>query len=384
MTPAARLNAAIAILDRILSGAPAEQALTSWARGNRFAGSGDRAAIRDHVFDCLRCQRSFAHRGGDATGRGLVLGLLRNQGVDPASLFTGDGHAPAPMSEGERNFNAGPRPDAVALDCPDWLYPALQTSLGTDCAPVLRLLQQRAPVFLRVNLARTTPPHAIAALRADNIAAEPHPLADTALLVTDNARQIRNSRAYAEGLVELQDAASQAVIAALPDLRGMRVLDYCAGGGGKSLALAARGAKVTAHDANPARMQDIAPRAARAGVAIATTKTPQGKFDLVLTDVPCSGSGSWRRAPAGKWALTEESLSALLVAQAEILDRAAMLVRPDGWLAYVTCSLLKAENADQVDAFVQRNPQFDPQNTLRLTPLDGGDGFFLATIKRKG
>jgi 16S rRNA (cytosine967-C5)-methyltransferase len=383
MTPAARLNAAITILDRIQSGIPAEQALTGWARGNRFAGSSDRAAIRDHVFDCLRCLRSFAHIGGAATGRGLVLGLLRTQGVDPETLFTGDGHAPDPLSDAERTHTPAPMPDAVALDCPDWLYPALQSGLGPDCAPILRLLQQRAPVFLRVNMAKVTPAQAIAALAADRITAEPHTLADTALVVTQNARQIRNSRAYADGLVELQDAASQAVIAALPDLRGLRVLDYCAGGGGKALALAARGAQVTAHDANPARMQDIAPRAARAGVKIAITK-PEGAYDLVLTDVPCSGSGSWRRAPAGKWALTPENLSALLATQAQILDRAAGFVRPGGWLAYATCSLLDAENTDQTRAFVARNPKFSTATTLRLTPLDGGDGFFFGLMQHSG
>jgi len=383
MTPAARLNAAIAILDRILSGAPAEQALTSWARGNRFAGSGDRAGIRDHVFDCLRCQRSFAHLGGGATGRGLVLGLLRNQGIDPAGVFTGDGHAPSPLTTGERNFVAGPMPDPVALDCPDWLYPALQTSLGTDCAPVLHLLQQRAPVFLRVNLAKTTLEQATTALAQEKITVQPHPLAATALIVTENARQVRNSRAFADGLVELQDVASQAVIAALPDLRGLKVLDYCAGGGGKSLAMAARGAQVTAHDANPARMQDIQPRAARAGATIVTRK-PSGKFDLVLTDVPCSGSGSWRRAPAGKWSLTPENLSALLITQTEILEQAAEHVRIGGWLAYATCSLLDAENTQQIHAFLSRRPQFESAKFLRLTPIDGGDGFFLGLMTHKG
>jgi 16S rRNA (cytosine967-C5)-methyltransferase len=383
MTPAARLNAAITILDRIVAGMPAEQALTSWARGNRFAGSGDRAAIRDHVFDCLRCQRSYAHLGGSATGRGLILGLLRTEGIDPASVFTGEGHAPAPLSGDERDFNASAMADPVALDCPDWLFPDLQASLGPACAPVLRLLQQRAPVFLRVNVARVTPAQAIEALAQDKIAAQPHPLSDTALLVTENARQIRNSRAYTGGLVELQDAASQAIIAALPDLRDLDVLDYCAGGGGKALALAARGARVTAHDANQARMLDIAPRAARAGVTIATN-APMGAYDLVLTDVPCSGSGSWRRSPAGKWSLTQDSLTALRRVQADILDRASLLVRPNGWLAYATCSLLDAENTDQITAFLHRGSPFRLQETLRLTPLDGGDGFYLALMRHSG
>jgi 16S rRNA (cytosine967-C5)-methyltransferase len=381
MTPAARLAAAIIILDRILSGSPLEQALTGWARGNRFAGSGDRAAIRDHVFDVQRMQRSCGHLGGGSDGRALVLGLLRAQGVDPDTIFTGDGHAPAPLTLTERAYIPPPMPDPVALDCPDWLWPAMQSSLGPDCAPVLRLLQTRAPVFLRVNLGRADLARAVAVLASDGIGAQPHPLAPTALEVTENARQIRNSRAYLDGLVELQDAASQAIITALPPLRGLRVLDYCAGGGGKALALAALGAQVTAHDANPARMQDIGPRAARAGVRIATATQPKGAFDLVLTDAPCSGSGSWRRAPAGKWLLTESGLSDLLVLQAKILDKAAKHVRAGGILAYATCSLLQAENDTQIELFLTRNNRFAHVSRHKFTPLDGGDGFFLCVMR---
>jgi 16S rRNA (cytosine967-C5)-methyltransferase len=173
------------------------------------------------------------------------------------------------------------------------------------------------------------------------------------------------------------------VIAALPEMDGLRVLDYCAGGGGKALALAARGARVTAHDINPARMQDIRPRAARAGVQIATTDQPSGQFDLVLIDVPCSGSGSWRRAPQGKWLLDPAGLAQLQRVQAEILDRATQFVGPNGWLAYATCSLLDVENDEQVTSFLSRNQKFEQVHRLRLTPLDGADGFFLSLLKRK-
>ena len=381
MTPAARLNAAIAILDRIQSGGAVEQVLTTWARGNRFAGSGDRAAVRDHVFDVLRCLRSCAHLGGGQDGRALVLGLLRGQGVDPEQYFTGIAHAPSALTDQERAYEAPPMPDAVALDCPDWIWPAMQASLGDQCAPVLRLLQTRAPVFLRVNLARGGLAQVLGMLAAEGIAAQPHPLAPTALEVTQNARQIRNSRAYLDGLVELQDAASQAVVSALPALAGLRVLDYCAGGGGKALAMAALGARVTAHDANPARMQDIAPRAARAGLRIATTARPEGAFDLVLADAPCSGSGSWRRAPAGKWLLTESGLAAVCQTQAQILEAAGALVRPGGYLAYATCSLLDAENDQQIARFLSARPRFAQIARHRFTPLDGGDGFFLSVMR---
>ena len=229
MTPAARLTAAIEVLDRILAGAPAEQALTNWGRTSRFAGSGDRHAVRDLVYDALRCKRSFAALGGAETGRGLILGGLRAQDADIASLFTGEGHAPAQLTEADAaQVPAG----FAALDCPDWLGPQLQASLGADFEPVMRALQHRAPVFLRVNLRKTSLAAAQAALRQDGIKTVAHDLSKTALQVTDNARKIQNSTAYLSGLVELQDAASQAVTDLVPVRDGQRVLDYCSGGGG--------------------------------------------------------------------------------------------------------------------------------------------------------
>lgn len=381
MTPAARLQSAIDILDTILAGKPAEQALTNWARGNRFAGSKDRAAIRDHVFDCLRCKRSFAHLGGKPDGRGLVLGMLRDAGSDPADVFTGEGYGPPALTNTDAPTMA-PMPRPVALDCPDWLLPMLERSLGPDTDAVLLALRQRANVFLRVNIAQTDPPTAAQLLAADGIETQPGPLATTALQVTAGARKIRQSRAFQAGLVELQDAASQAVIAALPALAGAQVLDFCAGGGGKALALAARGAHVTAHDANPGRMADIPARAARANADIIVQSQPKGLFDLVLTDVPCSGSGAWRRAPEGKWSLTAAELTRLQSLQADIMTRAWHHVRPGGCLAYTTCSLLDVENEDRVNAFVAATPKARLQDSRSYTPRDGGDGFFRALIHK--
>ncbi|WP_071798582.1 RsmB/NOP family class I SAM-dependent RNA methyltransferase [Natronohydrobacter thiooxidans] len=382
MTPAARHQAAIEILDRILGGAPAEQALTGWARGARYAGAKDRAAIRDLVFDVLRCKRSCAHLGGSMTGRGLILGLLRSAGQEAGAIFTGQTHAPPPLTAEEAAYQPPPLPEPVALDCPDWLMPAFTASLGDDHVAVLQALRQRAPVFLRVNLARIGRDAAMARLAEEGIATRPHPLAPSALEVIGNARGVQRSGAYAEGLVELQDAASQAVIADLPALEGLRVLDYCAGGGGKSLAMAALGAQVTAHDANPARMRDLPARAARAGVTVPMLAAPAGQFDLVLCDVPCSGSGSWRRAPGGKWGLTPERLAQLRQIQRAILDQVAPRVRPGGWLAYVTCSLFALENQAQIADFAARHAEFSLQSSRSLTPLEGGDGFYLALLRR--
>lgn len=380
MTPGARLSAAIAVLDRVLAGEPAEKALTNWGRASRFAGSGDRAAVRDVVYDALRRRRSAAVLGGGLTGRGLVLGLVRAAGQE--ALFSGDGHAPAPPEPADE----GREPSAEErLDVPDWLVPELRDSLGAAFERVAEALRSRAPVFLRVNLGKTDLQGAVAALAAEGIVARPHPLAATALDVVENARKVGASEAYRSGLVELQDAASQAVVEALPLGDGMAVLDHCAGGGGKTLAMAARARlKIHAHDANPRRMADLPDRAKRAGVKVGLTDRPEAEapYDLVLVDAPCSGSGSWRRDPEGKWRLTPEGLAATEATQAAILDRVAALVQAGGWLAYATCSLLERENGGQVRAFLTRTSGWRMGRELRLTPLQGGDGFYLALLQR--
>ncbi|SLN09835.1 RsmB/NOP family class I SAM-dependent RNA methyltransferase [Ruegeria meonggei] len=385
MTPAARVQASIEILDDILAGVPAEKALTGWARRSRYAGSKDRAAVRDHVFAALRCQRSYAALGGSQTGRGLMIGAQRAAGTDLNAVFTGDRHAPATVSGDEegRAF-AG---DAEQYDIPEWLWPRFQMSLGDQAIPVAQALQNRAPVHLRVNLIKTDIAGAIAALEADGIQAQVHPACDTALEVSEGARMIAQSSAYANGLVELQDAASQAVVAALELHPGLRVLDYCAGGGGKSLALAAHpGLEVFAHDVNAARLRDLPVRAGRAGakVTVLTTDeaTRQPPFDVVLVDAPCSGSGSWRRAPAGKWALTEARLQELTTIQFNILNQLSPLVAPGGVLAYATCSMLADENGAVVDGFLHSNT--DWRESFRKTWLvsHGTDGFFTAHLTR--
>ncbi|HBD91997.1 MAG TPA: SAM-dependent methyltransferase [Gemmobacter sp.] len=384
MTPAARLSAAIEIIDRYLAGTPAEQALTNWARASRFAGSGDRNAIRDLVFDAIRCRRSFAALGGGETGRGLILGGLRAAGVEPEALFTGEGHAPPPLSAQDAGQAAEGN---AALDLPDWLLPGFTEALGADLPAVAARMRHRAPVFLRVNPARATPATAMAALAEEGIAAAPHPLAPLALEVTEHARRIHGSAAYLQGMVELQDAASQAVVAALPLTNGMKVLDYCAGGGGKALAMGAMARlDLFAHDADPRRMRDLPSRAARAGLKVAPLTTAdlprRAPFDLVLADAPCSGSGSWRRAPEGKWLLTPERLAALLQVQAAIFRQASALVRPGGCFAYATCSMLAAENGAQVDDFLAGSADWQQVSRRSFTPLDGGDGFFIAVLQR--
>ncbi|MFT4014999.1 MAG: RsmB/NOP family class I SAM-dependent RNA methyltransferase [Paracoccus sp. (in: a-proteobacteria)] len=384
MTPAARAQAAIQILDRILAGDPAEAALLRWSRASRFAGSGDRGAVRDLVFDSLRRRDSRAALGGGLSGRGLILGMCREEAIDPATLFTGQGHAPEPLSPAETNTtnaetNAGARADD--LDLPGWLRPLWSDALGDQANAVALAMRDRAPVWLRVNRLRATPEQARQALDRDGIRTEPAPRLATALRVLEGARKLAGARAYREGLIELQDLSPQLACAALP--ASGRVLDYCAGGGGKALALAAAGASVTAHDIDAGRMADLPARAKRAGARIRIAEPGQvgGAFDLVVTDVPCSGSGTWRRTPDAKWRLGPPDLARLTALQGAILDRASSLVAPAGHLAYMTCSVLRAENDAQIDAFLSRH-RFDLLERHLFTPLTASDGFYLALMRR--
>ncbi|MFZ7089863.1 RsmB/NOP family class I SAM-dependent RNA methyltransferase [Primorskyibacter sp. 2E233] len=384
MQPAARVQTAIEILDRIAAGEPAERALTNWARGARYAGSKDRAAVRDHVFDVLRCWRSSAVLGGGETGRARMLGHLRATGQDIDALFVGGGYGPAPIGADDA---PGRTPEAVeAWDLPDWLADRFTQSLGDKAEQVAQVLRHRADVFLRVNTLKTDIAGALAALAQDGIEAEPHDLSPAALRVTKGARAVARGKAYGDGLVELQDAASQAVVDLLPLQPGMRVLDYCAGGGGKTLAMGAQlnGGPLEAHDADPRRMSDLPIRAERAGVEVMQIERPKGAYDLVLADAPCSGSGAWRRSPEGKWRLTPDALDALCAVQSEILETCAPLVAPKGTLAYATCSVLRDENDAQIERFIQNNPEWQIVMSRQLTPDEGGDGFFMACMARRG
>ncbi len=387
MTPAARVSAAIEILDTILAGESGARVLTNWARGHRFAGSGDRAAIRDHVYAALRCQRSFAWLGGAATGRGLMIGWVRALGMDVNALFSGERFAPPPLSARETTGAClADAPRAVRLDCPDWLHERFDREYGVDSDAILTALQSRAPLFLRVNAIKTDRAAAALSLSKDGISTKSHLLAQTALEVLTNPRRVATSGAYRQGLVELQDAASQSVVEYLPLENGQNALDFCAGGGGKSLAMAAAAnVNITAHDVDIKRMTDLPMRAHRAGVTIDIADRADlagQQFDMVLCDVPCSGSGAWRRSPEAKWALTQRRLAELRNNQASILNDAQALVKNVGVLAYTTCSLFDDENRTQIDGFLQLHADWRMISDRQLTPLDGGDGFYVALLTR--
>lgn len=389
MTPGARVAAAISVLDQVLEGTPAEQSLTRWARGARYAGSKDRAAVRDHVYQALRCLRSYSCLGGARSGRGVMIGALRAAGSDPDEIFTGEGHAPDRLSEAERAGGARPETEGDRLDLPDWLVTAFQDSLGDTAEATALALRSRAPVVLRVNQRLKTRSEVIDILANDGIHAEGLDIAPTALVVRDGARRIAGSAAYRDGIVELQDGSSQAAMHALAVAPGIRVLDYCAGGGGKILALAAAtDGTWYAHDADPARMKDLPARAARAGATVTCLSTravaAEAPYDLVLCDVPCSGSGTWRRAPDAKWRLGPDRLATLIGLQADILQQAAGLVGPGGVLAYSTCSILREENEAQIENFAEKTDGWKAEFTKRWPVSDAGDGFFLAAFRAPG
>ncbi len=372
------------MLDVWNDGIPVEQALTRWARGARYAGSKDRAAVRDIVYGVLRRKASCAVLGGAGNGRALTLGWLRLNTLDPDEVFTGEGHAPSPLTAPERS--AGAPPSGPHPDVPEWMLAQFDPTHLTDGS--LEHLLHRAPLWLRVNHRKTTPANALAALAEDGITATPHPDLPGALRVDDGERRLRNGRAYLEGLVEIQDLSPQWAVARLDLPQSGTILDYCAGGGGKALALADRSAaRVFAHDALPRRMADLPARAARAGVVIDRLALDElagaGPFDMVLTDVPCSGSGTWRRDPEAKWRLTPERLAEVTQMQADILDRAAGLVATGGQLVYMTCALFQVENDAQIAAFVARHPGWRCTARHLDTPVTASDGFFSAVLRRE-
>jgi 16S rRNA (cytosine967-C5)-methyltransferase len=433
MTPAARLAATMGILDELARGdAPTRDVLAGYFRRRRYAGSRDRAAIRDRVYatvrDLARLQWHLAAAGGDATRpRHWVLAACALAGEPVAALFAGDGYGPPALDSGEAALAAALAvaddsddavPEAARLGCPAWLEPALRASLDGDFAAELRALNDPAPVDLRVNAARTDREAMRRALAAAGIAAAPTPIAPHGLRL-DGHPELQDLAVLRDGLIEPQDEGSQLLALAVGAVPGDRVVDYCAGAGGKTLALAAAmtgpggaGSRIVACDVSAARLRRMTPRLARAGAAALVefhdlsagdgTPLPPGTADRVLVDAPCSATGTWRRHPFQRWRLDAAALAALVALQRDILDAAATLVRPGGRLVYATCSLLDAENRTQAARFAADHPGFvrlpvdqslpaivrgdmvTSQGELRLTPArHGTDGVFAALFERK-
>ena len=435
MTPGARIAAAIDILAAIEGGPhPADDVAADYFRRRRYIGAKDRAQIAATVYGVLRHRavidwwiaRGAGAIAPDARRRVIALLLLiDNQTPDDlAASFDGDRFRPAPLSPAEerlvralhgRSLTHPEMSRAVACDIPDWLDLPLARVYGRHLADEMAALNAPAPTDLRVNALKTDRAGALAALAAAGVAAEPTPWSPLGLRLKRRT-PLSALAAFKDGLVEVQDEGSQ-VAALLVDARpGMRVVDFCAGAGGKTLALAAqmknRG-KLVASDTADWRLERAARRLRRAGVdnverrVLTTERDPWVKrhaanFDRVLVDAPCLGIGSWRRNPDGKWRAGPNDLAELVVRQRDILHSAARLVKPGGRLVYVTCSLLYEENEAQTEAFLAAAPDFtlypaarawaetiggrSPRggDFLRLTPArHGTDGFFVAIFERR-
>ena len=387
MTPAARLQAAIEILDLVVEsaredGPPADALVTRYFKARRYAGSKDRRAVRELVFRAIRRTAERVE-----SGRAAVLGLVADT-PELRELF-GQPRGPEPLAEGEL---ASP-PGLI----PEWLVGELSPLVGPDEWPALL---ERAPLDVRVNVARTT----CEAMIVEFPGAEPTPLSPWGLRLPPESR-IDDSAAYREGLIEVQDEGSQLIALACDPKPGQRILDLCAGAGGKALAIAAAApvATILATDSNRARLSKLPPRAERAGaqIELRLLSPPheleeledwRGSADVVLVDAPCSGSGTWRRNPEARWRLTPERLDRLVHAQDRLLEIGAELVRPGGSLVYAVCSIIAREGAGQVESFLGSRSAWVAQDILAnagrsdgrgrlLTPAhDRTDGFFIARL----
>ncbi len=429
MTPAARVQSAIELLERIEAGhTPADRLVADYFRHRRYAGAKDRRAIRERLYAVLRARGMLAWRlaqhNATVDARCLVLADLAatdRLGMDELDrLCDGGKYSPSPLTDSERTWlsavpDAPAAPDWARGNYPDWLDGAVKQRFGADWPAEMAAIGARAPLDLRVNTLKTTRPAVLKALGADGIAAEPCPWSPVGVRL-DGPVRITDHRLYKTGRIEVQDEGSQAVALLAAAAPGMQVVDLCAGAGGKSLALAARMAnsgQIHAFDVDRRRLSQLAERAQRAGVrnlqarAITGTADPwleglDGKADLVLIDAPCSGSGTWRRHPELIWRLTGANLERHGSRQRELLARAARLVAPGGRLVYATCSFLGQENEAQVEAFLAADRSFSllppapfwhenltgacPSNGpyMMLTPArHATDAFFAATFERR-
>ncbi|MDB5475951.1 MAG: sun [Phenylobacterium sp.] len=423
MRDGGRLGAAIEVLTEIETRhRPVRLALKSWGESARYAGAKDRAFVSGLALDALRKRRSLAWRMGEEGPRAAVLGALGLLWAWPldriAEAAADEPHGPGPLTDAERQALTSPRdladaPPPVRGDYPDWLDASLERAFGEARAEEGAALSERAPVDLRVNLLKTDPARALKALAS--LDAQPVDALPTALRIAAPDPMTRGGAVetipqFSKGWFEVQDLGSQIAAASAGDVAKKQVLDLCAGGGGKTLALAAAmgsTGQIYAYDSDARRLTDTIRRADRAGVRNLQVRSPvnpeplkglEAKMDVVFLDAPCTGTGSWRRHPDTKWRLTPETLAKRIADQDQVLDEGAAFVKPGGRLVYVTCSVLPDEDEDRVAAFLERHPEFavapatddpklakhlTPDQFLRLSPRTAGtDGFFVAVLTK--
>jgi len=413
MTPAARIQAAIDILEGLsASRLPADRFIREFFRARRYAGSKDRAAVAERVYDVFRHRASYAWRMNSETPRALVIASLLCEGTEVPSLFTGDGYGPALLNDSELAALVAPPGEPakhIKGEYPQFLQGELARAFGEHASLEMGAMLERAPVDLRVNTLKAERDEVIAALQTEGFDAQPTRYSPIGIRLPFATRGLEQSKSFLSGAFEFQDEAAQIAVLLAGAKPSTKVLDLAAGAGGKALALAAAMRNIgelTAHDIDEGRLRQIAPRAHRAGISIIQTHTgprPPGRpYDLVFLDAPCSGSGTWRRQPENKWRLTPERLDELNALQDMLLDQAAARAAGKARVVYATCSILPRENEDRIAAFLERHPTFKllpaseswSESTdrrpplglgdyLRVTPLvDEMDGFFTAVLAR--
>jgi 16S rRNA (cytosine967-C5)-methyltransferase len=432
MTPAARLSAAIELIDTIdAQRVPAAKALKDWGTAHRYAGSGDRSAIAGLLWDVLRRRASSAWIMDDDTPRARLLGMLRlERKLDVeaiAALCDGGRFALAPLSDAERDallsrtLDSAPAP--VAGDYPEWLDPYLAEMFGEGRVAEAAAMASRAPLDLRVNTLKAKREKVLGQLAHLGVKETPWSPVGLRIALSADARNpgIHAEESFIKGAVEVQDEGSQLAALLTAAKPGEQVIDLCAGAGGKTLALAAMmdgKGRLIATDSDKRQLAPIHERLSRAGVHNADIRAPKGEgetladirasADLVVIDAPCTGTGTWRRNPDAKWRIRPGALEIRLREQAEVLDRAVPLVKPGGRIAYITCSVLPPENGAQVNAFLTRHPEFailppaqtvtalwdkadafadaarqSPEGWLMTPRRTGTDGFFVSLLKRQ-
>src|SRR6202140_2431504 len=407
MTPAARLSAAIELIETIdTQRVPAAKALKEWGTAHRYAGSGDPAALSGPVWDVLRRGASSAWIMDDDTPRARVLGMLKlERGLDVdaiAALCDGGRFAPEPLTERERaalgSRSLKNAPAHIAGDYPEWLDGYLAQVFGDERVAEATAMASRAPLDLRVNTLKAKREKILHSLA--HLGAKQTPWSPMGLRIELGA-DARNPGIHAEedfikGAVEVQDEGSQLATLFSAAKPGEQVIDLCAGAGGKTLAVAAMmqgKGRLIATDSDKRQLAPIHERLSRAGVHNADVRTPKGdadtladiraSADLVLIDAPCTGTGTWRRNPDAKWRMRPGALEVRLKDQVEVLDRAAPLVKPGGRIAYITCSVLPAENGEQIRNFVTRHPEFAvvPPSQVATALWDKAEQFTAATLQ---
>lgn len=427
MKDGGRLAAAIEVLSEVdARHRPVQIALKDWGTSHRFAGSGDRTVIGNLVFDALRNRASLAARMGENAPRAIVLAtyaLTWDKGVEALMAALQDPHAPEALSTEEKTRLEATDPvemsPSAQADVPDWLWPDFQSVFGEAAVAEGRALATRAPVDLRTNTLKAERDKLIKRLsHTGAIGTELSPIGIRIEAKPGLGRMphVQAEEGYRKGWFELQDEASQLAAILAEAAPGQQVLDYCAGGGGKTLALAAameNKGQLYAYDADRLRLAPIHERLQRAGVRNIQVRDPassslddlDGQMDLVFIDAPCTGTGVWRRRPDSKWKLSEKALTDRINDQKHVLVNASKYVKPGGRLVYVTCSVLAQENQAQADWFLTQNTAFKPVSVsgiwkqrlpekpapryvsdtgaILLTPASSGtDGFYVAMFER--